>query len=442
MFSLLINRKLFVLTTFFLLVFPLIFNGMIGLNMSHRYLLQNPKSTSDDLMIITPENKTYTAPMTGYYPATYGFENDLPGAIPEGWWTRSAGDGYYEVDSLLAGHNNVYEIRKSGGTMKVETYNIFPQGATVGTIEFWVYKDTDSGTDPTRITLRDDPTGGYIPFGIENGDLFIGAWSEKVYVYNNAFTKNVWHHIRVDFNLAIGWQLQLDDTWYGAGYAFDVYASDHPEPSQINTFHVESIYSGDNPNYGAWFDTVSYSWDHNYNIGDNLEEGLLLSFQTLTPLEWTAYYLDDSANYTIYGNTVIPMPSNGVHSIKVIGLDSLNEIHQSSWRIFSIDYQQPTPPDIPPHDNIPIILFTIFGVVSMLGTILATILIVTKPRKFSSNSYRPSLKMEERYYQPPISENLPPNKQVIQCPHCLLWDEIGGKYCPNCGGKLPNTFKN
>jgi len=32
-----------------------------------------PMTNAQDITIITPENKTYTESMSGYYPATYGF---------------------------------------------------------------------------------------------------------------------------------------------------------------------------------------------------------------------------------------------------------------------------------------------------------------------------------------------------------------------------------
>jgi len=320
-----------------ILILSLTVVGSINQTFKPQYKLETPKSSTGEITIVTPENKTYTEAMAGYYPGTFGFEDNLPGSIPDGWYTRSSGDGYYEIDHLLEDHYDVYEIRKSGGTSKVETYNILPQSATIGTIEFWLYKDTDSNTDPTRITLRDEPTGGYIPFGIENEDLFIGAWSEKIYTFNNVFIKNEWHHIRVDFDLNVGWQLKLDGTWYGAGYAFTVYASDHPLPSKINTFHVESIYSGDNPSYGAWFDAISYSWDPKYNIGDNLKEGLLLSYENTTTLDWKGYSLDGAANKTILGNTTIPMSADGLHRIQVFGNDTMGTIYDSDVRHFTVD---------------------------------------------------------------------------------------------------------
>ena len=42
-----------------------------------------PNASAGEITIVTPENKTYTEPNSGYFPATYGFENDLDGTIPD-----------------------------------------------------------------------------------------------------------------------------------------------------------------------------------------------------------------------------------------------------------------------------------------------------------------------------------------------------------------------
>ena len=34
-----------------------------------------PKTSSNELILITPQNKTYTSPMEGYYPGTYSFDS-------------------------------------------------------------------------------------------------------------------------------------------------------------------------------------------------------------------------------------------------------------------------------------------------------------------------------------------------------------------------------
>ncbi|GAG71741.1 unnamed protein product, partial [marine sediment metagenome] len=100
---------------------------------------------------------------------------------------------------------------------------------------------------------------------------------------------------------------------------------------------MSSIFSGDNPNYGAWIDGIGCSWYPDYNIGDNLNEGLLLSYNTNTNLDWMGYSLDGLDNVTIMGNTTIPMPEEGSHSIQVFGNDSSDTMYGSNIRHFSIN---------------------------------------------------------------------------------------------------------
>ena len=173
---------------------------------------------------------------------------------------------------------------------------------------------------------------GAIQFGIQSGDLYRGPFGGPT-IASNVFTINTWHHIRVDFNIALGWQIQLDDTWYGSGYSLPFEDS----PTQLDSFGISSIYSGDHPNYGAWLDAFDYTWHPDYDLGDNLNEGLLLSYDNTTNLDWQGYSLDGQANRTILGNTTIPMPSDGHHNIQVFGNDTMGTVYESELRYFNVD---------------------------------------------------------------------------------------------------------
>ena len=47
--------------------------------------IEGLRTSASEITIVTPENKTYTEPDSGYFPATYGFENDLDGSNPDDW---------------------------------------------------------------------------------------------------------------------------------------------------------------------------------------------------------------------------------------------------------------------------------------------------------------------------------------------------------------------
>jgi len=70
-----------------LLILALCFSIGIFSPISNKYRekIALPKSSDGEITIMTPENKTYTQADSGYYPATYGFENDIEGSIPKEW---------------------------------------------------------------------------------------------------------------------------------------------------------------------------------------------------------------------------------------------------------------------------------------------------------------------------------------------------------------------
>jgi hypothetical protein len=90
-----------------------------------------------------------------------------------------------------------------------------------------------------------------------------------------------------------------------------------------------------------FFDAFGYSWDTGYDIGDNLNQGLLLSYTNTTNLDWQGYSLDGTANKAILGNNTIPMPSDGLHSIQVFGNDTMGTMYESGVRYFSVNTAPP-----------------------------------------------------------------------------------------------------
>lgn len=114
--------------------------------------------SDNELVIITPENKTYIEPMSGYYPATYGFENDEDGSFPmELIDDSTGGTSDVTVESEMAGHKKVLFHWCSGSSFSSPTINLSsPQ--TTGSTEYYVYKD--SGYKGFEIILRNS-IGGY-----------------------------------------------------------------------------------------------------------------------------------------------------------------------------------------------------------------------------------------------------------------------------------------
>ncbi|MHA2270089.1 MAG: hypothetical protein ACXAB8_20045, partial [Promethearchaeota archaeon] len=112
------------------------------LNRSSEDLEERDLSMSvQDITIDTPENITYTKPMSGYYPATYGFEEDEIGIT--GTNTKfidideSDTNCYVEVLNSIGEHENVLKIVDGSAAGRPKVHNIFT-GQSNGTVEFWI----------------------------------------------------------------------------------------------------------------------------------------------------------------------------------------------------------------------------------------------------------------------------------------------------------------
>ena len=290
-----------------------------------------------EINIITPENKTYTKPMRGYYPATYGFENDLYGSDPDGWTVTETG-GIIDVISQEGGHENVLEIFKSSTTGDTGAIQTFTDNQSYGSVEFW-WRISDA-SDRTDVAIYEPPGGGYaVVFSIQS-DKFRRYYSPGFLWFDvgKAASDNTWYHIKIDFECTNGgygglteeqWQVYIDGELFGP-YPM-VGTHNHTKLEYFRILNYRG-YSG----YSSFYDAVGYSWDADYNIGDNLKEGLLLSFANSTTLDWRGYSLNNQANRTILGNVTLPMLSPGHHTIQVFGNNTFGEMYESDLRHFSI----------------------------------------------------------------------------------------------------------
>ncbi|MHA1671119.1 MAG: Loki-CTERM sorting domain-containing protein [Promethearchaeota archaeon] len=293
----------------------------------------NPKSSAGEITIITPENKTYTEADSGYYPATYGFENDVIGESPQGWTEFSEADRKTTVEELYGEHKRVFKIYKNTAAA-LTTVNYFESQST-GTVEFWwVVEDI---YDAFTFVLDDDGPWA-VNFGINDG--YFNYRDSSVYhtipgapIPQN----NQWYHIRIDFRCTGAPAYQgLNENRYIA-YIDGINYGDFPFVENKPFFKRSRFSIGTGSIETTYVDAVGYSWDPNYNIGDNRNEGLLLSYENTTTLDWQGYSLDGQVNNTIMGNATIPMPIDGLHNIQVFGNGTLGTIYESNTRYFSVN---------------------------------------------------------------------------------------------------------
>ena len=282
------------------------------------------KLSADEITIITPENKTYALPTSGYYPATYGFENDADGNLPNGWigWP---GGIYLKTIAERGGHKKVVE----GYTTKTPVQNFGMindfTNQTSGTIEFWIQSSV--GSYFLMLTRDVATTASALTIYQDKFQYYDGTFHEVM-----PWTANTWYHIKLEIDCESDtYDIYINNVLMkeNATFQFNV--------DKINRFRIYSTTESGYQGY-LWVDAIGYSWDPHYNIGDNLEEGLLLSYENSTNLDWMGYSLDNSLNKTIFGNSTFSMPSIGTHSIQVFGNSSLGTMYESEKRYFTMNY--------------------------------------------------------------------------------------------------------
>ena len=292
--------------------------------------LYNLRGSGPQINITTPENKTYTKPMSGYYPGTFSFDDVLNGQDHPSW-IGADGDINDEVDN----HKKVYEIIDNSGSTGGDTYHVWDSAQDHGTLESWMR--FTSNTEPSAFLLRSDGTL-LCALVVSNGN-FMYTNNTGNHDISGAPTPqiNTWYHIRFDFRGSYGSTYQgLTSQYtyriYIDGVAYGPY--NYATTNDLNRFLVHTSIAA--TGVTIYWDAVGYSWDPDYNIGDNLNEGLLLSFDHGFNPDWMGYSLDGQLNKTILGNTTFSFPINeGLHSIQVFGNDSLGTMYESDIRYFT-----------------------------------------------------------------------------------------------------------
>jgi hypothetical protein len=219
-------------------------------------------------------------------------------------------------------------------------FQFFTQPQEFGTIEFWVRTDDVNKESSWHIkggTYDQYKIGGV---GIIDGSFQVytsALWSPVAFTASN----NQWYHVRIQFECGTGNHYGLSQyqwKFFVNGFEFGWYPF-VSNPSAASHIHIHQNWRY--TNYNTYTDAVAYSWDPNYDIGDNLNEGLLLSFTNDTNLDWIGYSLDGQEPVTINGNHSIPFTNNGIHNIKISCNDTLGVDYETNKIYFSTQVADP-----------------------------------------------------------------------------------------------------
>ncbi|MFX1286884.1 MAG: hypothetical protein ACFFB5_24840 [Promethearchaeota archaeon] len=240
------------------------------------------ESAYQDIEIKTPDAMVYTKDLSDYYPATYGFEDDENGAsgteisFVDDYYCHP--DCYNKIIEEQDNHKKVLELYDNSnlggatGGGNVELFNYFSSSQGYGTVEFW-FRQSNVNKKSTFFNIHNSATmisclrviSGYIGY-VDSG----GIWHNI-----KAISSNTWYHLRFDFELTSGnyeglsedhFYIYVDEVRYGE---YELRRQNYDSVNQVTvaTFAGQEAYD-----YYIWYDAFGYSWDPNYDIGDNLNE--------------------------------------------------------------------------------------------------------------------------------------------------------------------------
>jgi len=295
-----------------------------------------------DIAIHSPEATTYDGPMSGHYPAIYGFEDVDDGSMPDDWEYSSTAS----VVSEKSGHKKVLDLYDISSLNSVTASMTFSK-KNAGKVEFWVCISTTSKEGYIKLY---DKVGVQIELRLFDGDIsYLEYRNSDHYVALETYDANVWYHIQIIWNPKdpfigpvkdySGFYILIDgifmnDVIEGKLVKFENLYGPDPEIKKLSfETHTSSFF------YHFYVDAIGNSWDSDYDYGTNRCEGIYISFSCSTPLIAVAYSLDGGSwvNIFPYYRIVIPMRiGGGTHTIQICGDDQYCLIHVSSIRTFTI----------------------------------------------------------------------------------------------------------
>ena len=257
-----------------------------------------------------------------YGRTTFDFSEDEVGNFPENWY-KSAFEFLYgnitiivnEIDGFL----EVVQIGNGTGIGGIWTYNCsgIPYSLTEagdlnlphGTIEFWLYLNDTSKSNVFFSLFEDNYLDGiFIEFNN-------GTWehdnSEIIFKDLWSLQNNTWSHFRIDFSCDDSMYMGLEnDTFiiYADGFASQIIPMVHTNHIDISNITCIGIFTKMNNTETTYVyvDNFGFSWDSNYNVGDNkfmniqyeFNEGETIildcfSVDTLTDYQQLIYNWDD-----------------------------------------------------------------------------------------------------------------------------------------------------
>ena len=216
--------------------------------------------TTNDFNLKNNELLNYTQT----YNATYSFTDDTIGQDPLDWDITEGGNGNIEVVSEIYGHSKVLMLNDTS-VGSISAVNDFDSTKISGTFELWIR--TNDATKRNYVSLKNAATFRF----------YVMMYNDLWYYNDGSETStgiiasdNTWYHIKFDFEHGAGSYLGLGaDTWNLHINGFKISDLSFMN-SGIDADTLSLGSASTDANYIYHYDAIGYSWDANYDLGDNI----------------------------------------------------------------------------------------------------------------------------------------------------------------------------
>lgn len=194
--------------------------------------------------------------LTGHFNATYSFENEIglennSISFVENW--ENYPDTLAKIINILENHRNVLNFTDKNPSVNPLLLNGFDERA-IGCVDLWIYL---SNTDTFYLYIADGDYTNSIRIQFTNN--LIRYHNNIEFITITTYDVNEWIHLSIDFDVNTNWNIAINGVLFDG---FEFYGT----PILMDLFRCV-VASND---MNIYFDAIGYSWDSNYNIGDNM----------------------------------------------------------------------------------------------------------------------------------------------------------------------------
>lgn len=215
---------------------------------------------------------------TKNYRGIYPLYNDITYTEPDNFTVLQRVNTNVDIAYQIGDHEKVLDLYDNNATIgsggECVTYNYLPN-RTFGTIEFWFQSNDTNKLN--QILLKRNFTYPNLRFRLYHITGYFQAYNDTTGWENTNIIplSNTWYHIRFDFRTKNGseylglelgeFRVYINENLIDFGG--DMFLFLNPPNLNILYLETETIAS----DYHNYYDAIGYSWDPNYNIGDNLD---------------------------------------------------------------------------------------------------------------------------------------------------------------------------